>query len=163
MHSYNTYLICNCVRTRPSLKRNVIHVRVHTVSCTVRLSWWNIFVLYRVSMYTYSMEPGVYMYACTIICDVTCVYMISVLVSLRLYNLDTHAYVASECALLVRIDETKRNIINFVQYTYYRDSYSARISFISHSYAHARTLALSLSLVYMLYIIFHNYFFFFFI
>lgn len=40
MHSYNTYLICNCVRTRPSVKRNVNNVRVHTVPCTVRLSWW---------------------------------------------------------------------------------------------------------------------------
>lgn len=85
---------------------------------------------------------------------------------LRLYNLDTHAYVAPECALFVRIDETKRNIINFVQYTYYRDSYSARISFISHSYAHARTHAHALSLshtyslVYMLYIIFIITFFF---
>lgn len=32
MHSYNTYLICNCVRTRPSLKRNVI-----TYACTPSL------------------------------------------------------------------------------------------------------------------------------
>lgn len=76
-----------------------------------------------------------------------------------LYNLDTHAYVASECAHFVRI-ETKRNIINFVQYTYYRDS--ARISFISHSYAHAHALSPSHTLsVYMLYIIFIITFFFF--
>lgn len=66
----------------------------------------------------------------------------------------------------LRIDETKRNIINFVQYTYYRDSYSARISFTSHSYTHAhiRTLHISLALIYMLYIIFiitfHFFFFF---
>ena len=56
MHSYNTYLICNCVRTRPSLKRNVI-----TYACTpslvpFRLSWWNIFMCVCRNVYAYMCE-----------------------------------------------------------------------------------------------------------
>lgn len=57
MHSYNTYLICNCVRTRPSLKRNVI-----TYACTPSLVPFvfhdGIFLCVYVEMYVVNMFCG---------------------------------------------------------------------------------------------------------
>lgn len=58
MHSYNTYLICNCVRTRPSLKRNVI-----TYACTP-------------SLVPFIFRDGIFrVYSlCVCMCVCTCVY-----------------------------------------------------------------------------------------
>lgn len=67
MHSYNTYLICNCVRTRPSLKRNVI-----TYACTP-------------SLVPFVFHGGIFL---CVVCRNVCIYVVNMFCGSVVWNRD---------------------------------------------------------------------------
>lgn len=133
MHSYNTYLICNCVRSQSSHKFMLLnYIHVHTICRIVHSLWWNYMFFMVEYIFYLSLFSGffvvnakicrvchwnVYANTCARVCICVCVCMRArahtctcacVCVFLVFYK---SFYVRMiVCALFIQIHERKRKV-----------------------------------------------------